>query len=196
MRAKPLQRSAETIAFADEYDMDLWRGYGAILNGYARVLAGETAQSISVMESGFRHLARTQTGTMVPTQPMRYTPTRWRGSGASRKLTARRRWCATSFDRARSRYFWPDCLRWLGDYLQLVPGDNRAEVEAAYAEGLNHARKQRAKSWELCAATNLARFWAEQGERRKAADLLAPLVSRFTEGFGTRALREASALLE
>jgi predicted ATPase len=53
-----------------------------------------------------------------------------------------------------------------------------------------------ARSWELRAATSLARLWAEQGERRKAHDLLAPTYHWFTEGFDTADLKDAKALLD
>lgn len=45
-------------------------------------------------------------------------------------------------------------------------------------------------------ATSLARLWAEQGERQKAYDLLAPIYGWFTEGFDTRDLKDARALLD
>ena len=56
-------------------------------------------------------------------------------------------------------------------------------------------RQQQAKSWELCAATSTARLWREQGKRDEARELLAPLYGWFTEGFDTRGLKEANALL-
>jgi predicted ATPase len=49
---------------------------------------------------------------------------------------------------------------------------------------------------ELRAATSLARLWAEQGDRHKANDLLAPVYGWFTEGFHTADLKDAKALLE
>jgi predicted ATPase len=58
------------------------------------------------------------------------------------------------------------------------------------------ARQQRAKSWELRAATSLARLWLNQGEREQARDLLAPVYGWFTEGFDTRDLKDAKALLD
>jgi predicted ATPase len=58
------------------------------------------------------------------------------------------------------------------------------------------ARSQQAKSLELCAATSLARLWTEQGERRKARELLAPVYGWFTEGFDTADLKAAKALLD
>jgi hypothetical protein len=41
--------------------------------------------------------------------------------------------------------------------------------------GFEVARRQHAKSWELCAATSLARLWQRQGKRRDAHDLLSPV---------------------
>jgi predicted ATPase len=54
------------------------------------------------------------------------------------------------------------------------------------------------RAWrpELRAATSLARLWAEQGERQKAYDLLAPVYDWFTEGFETGDLKDAKALLD
>jgi predicted ATPase len=49
---------------------------------------------------------------------------------------------------------------------------------------------------ELRAATSLARLWQRQGKRDEARDLLAPLYAWFTEGFDTKDLRDAKALLE
>jgi predicted ATPase len=48
----------------------------------------------------------------------------------------------------------------------------------------------------LRAAISLARLWTEQGERRRAHDLLAPVFGWFTEGFDTADLKEARALLD
>jgi predicted ATPase len=58
------------------------------------------------------------------------------------------------------------------------------------------AQNQSAKSWELRAATSLARLWQQQGKRGEAQALLAPIYGWFTEGFDTADLQEAKALLE
>jgi predicted ATPase len=52
------------------------------------------------------------------------------------------------------------------------------------------------KSWELRAAMSMARLWRDQGKRHEARELLAPVYGWFTEGFDTRDLKEAKALLE
>ncbi len=46
------------------------------------------------------------------------------------------------------------------------------------------------------AATSLARLWQSQDKHQDAYDLLAPMYSRFTEGFDTTDLQEAKTLLQ
>jgi predicted ATPase len=58
------------------------------------------------------------------------------------------------------------------------------------------ARQRQAKSWEVRTATSLARLWHQQGKRAEAHQLLAAIYGWFTEGFDTKDLREAKALLE
>ena len=57
------------------------------------------------------------------------------------------------------------------------------------------ARRQGALSWELRAATSLARLWRGQQRVDQARKLLAPVYRRFTEGFATADLIAAKALL-
>lgn len=190
-----LRLSVETMAFADEYDMDLWRGYGAILNAYALVLAGDVKKAVPTMEQGLRNLDRTQTGTMVPLHHavQAYALARvGRFEDAAREAALVR----NELQSGTEKYFWTECLRWLGEYFQLLPGEHGVDVEACYAEALEHARSQRAQSWELCAATSLAKWCSSRGDSERATRLLAPLIPRFTEGFGTPVLRDAIGLLQ
>jgi predicted ATPase len=70
------------------------------------------------------------------------------------------------------------------------------QAETTFREALEVARRQSAKSWELRAATSLARLWQRQGKRDEARDLLAPVYAWFTEGFDTKDLSDAKALLD
>jgi predicted ATPase len=75
-------------------------------------------------------------------------------------------------------------------------GLNRVEeAQRALENALRIAQAQQAKSYELRAATSLARLWGEKGRRAEARDLLGPLYGWFTEGFGTADLKEAKTLL-
>jgi predicted ATPase len=76
-----------------------------------------------------------------------------------------------------------------------VAGARCSETEAHFEQALTIAREQKAKSWELRVATSIARLWRNQGKRQQARDLLGPIYGWFTEGFDTRDLKEANALL-
>ena len=92
------------------------------------------------------------------------------------------------------RIHYAEILRLKGWMLSLK-GD-LAGAERNYLASLDWAREQQAKSWELRTATSLARLWQGQGKRKEALDLLAPAYNWFTEGFDTKDLKDAKALLE
>jgi predicted ATPase len=82
--------------------------------------------------------------------------------------------------------------------LVLRSGDSAAVVQAEeeYLSALDCACGQGAVSWELRAATSLARLRRDQGRSADAKGLLQPIYQRFTEGFATTDLRAARALLD
>jgi predicted ATPase len=79
--------------------------------------------------------------------------------------------------------------------LTALKGDLRG-AELAYIASLDWARTQRAKAWELRTATSYARLLRDQGHARQARDLLGAVYGWFTEGFATKDLKEAKALLD
>jgi hypothetical protein len=62
-----------------------------------------------------------------------------------------------------------------GEVALKSPVPDAAKAEAYFERALAVAHQQQAKSWELRAATSLARLWRDQGKRDKARDLLAPI---------------------
>ena len=81
-------------------------------------------------------------------------------------------------------------------YQLYVYDRDAAKAQVYFEHALAVARQQKAKSWELRAAMSLARLWRDQGKVSEARELLAPVYGWFTEGFDTRDLKEAKALLE
>ena len=92
------------------------------------------------------------------------------------------------------RVHYAEILRLKGWMLSLK-GDLEG-AEQNYLASRDWARQQQAKSWELRTSTSLARLWQSQGKHKEALGLLKPVYDWFTEGFDTKDLKEAKALLE
>jgi len=71
-----------------------------------------------------------------------------------------------------------------------------SEAEACFQQAIEVARSQGAKSLELRAAMSLARLWQQQGKQQAARNTLSEIFGWFTEGFDTKDLQEARALLK
>jgi predicted ATPase len=70
------------------------------------------------------------------------------------------------------------------------------EAEASIREAIAIAGRQGALALRLRAAIALARLLRARGDAAAAQACLAPVYAEFTEGFGTRDLTEARALLD
>ena len=110
----------------------------------------------------------------------------WRciGEAMTAVETTKERWCEAEVHRIAGK---SRCMS---------PEPDAAKAEAYFERALAVARQQQAKSWELRAAMSMARLWRDQGKPQQARELLAPVYGWFTEGFDTRDLKEAKALLE
>ena len=102
----------------------------------------------------------------------------------------------TAVETTKERWFEAEVNRIAGEIALKSPQADAAKAEAYFERALAVARQQQAKSWELRAAMSLARLWRDQGKVQQARELLAPVYGWFTEGFDTRDLKEAKALLE
>jgi tetratricopeptide (TPR) repeat protein len=103
----------------------------------------------------------------------------------ARAETGRAGWCAAEILRAKGEIIFKQGA-----------SDAAFAAETLFRRSLEMARQQDALSWELRAATSLARLWREQARAREAHDLLASVYARFTEGFGTADLVTARTLLK
>ena len=83
-----------------------------------------------------------------------------------------------------------------GELLLAQNPSDAAEAELCFRTAIEIARRQSARSPELCATTSLARLLAKQGRRDEARTMLAEIYGWFTEGFDTGDLKDAKALLD
>src|SRR5208282_30376 len=93
------------------------------------------------------------------------------------------------------RWYVAELLRIKGE-LTILEGAPDAAAEGHFLEALDSARAQGALSWELRAATSLARLWRHQHRVSEARELLGSVYGRFTEGFNTADPQKAKGLLE
>jgi len=96
-----------------------------------------------------------------------------------------RRWCIAELLRVKGEL----------TLLENAP-DAAAAAEDYFRQAQDWARRQGTLSWELRAATSLARMWRDQGRRKEAREQLSPVYRRFTEGFETADLKATKALLD
>ena len=99
-------------------------------------------------------------------------------------------------ERTEEGWFEAELHRRKGEVLLRLPDSGPTKAEACFRKAIAVAQAQRAKLWELRAATSLARLRRDQGKRARARDLLAPVCGWFTEGFDTADLKDAKALLD
>jgi len=88
-----------------------------------------------------------------------------------------------------------ETLRVKGEILAGMQGADLRLAEQCFQDAIDFARQQSALSWELRAASSLARLWLKGGRADSAAQLLAPIYGAFTEGHDTQDLLEARRLL-
>jgi predicted ATPase len=102
----------------------------------------------------------------------------------------------TAVETTKEKWFEAELHRIAGAIALMLPERDAVKAKACFDRALAVARQQQAKSWELRASMSLARLWRDQGKVQQARELLAPVYAWFTEGFDTRDLKEAKALLE
>jgi len=104
-------------------------------------------------------------------------------------------------DKTGERYYEAELYRLKGQLTlqSKVPGPKskvEKEAEECFLKAIEIARQQQAKSLELRAVMSLSRLWQQQGKKKQARQMLAEIYGWFTEGFDTKDLQEAKALLE
>jgi predicted ATPase len=98
-------------------------------------------------------------------------------------------------DQYSERWYEAELHRIQGELLLSQSEEHDLVAESYFHQAISIAHDQHAKSWELRAATSLAKLWQSQHKRQEAYDLLAPVYNWFTEGFDTADLIEAKSLL-
>jgi predicted ATPase len=184
----------EVVTLADERGVLFWKALGTMNRGSILALTGSPADAIQIITSGIAGWRSTGATVWMPLflsylakahAAFNQFEEAWRciHEALMTVKATQERWCE------------PDIHRIAGGITLLSPEPDQAKAELYFERALAVARQQQAKSWELRAAMSMARLWRDQGKRREAHDLLAPIYGWFTEGFDTLDLKKAKALL-
>jgi predicted ATPase len=189
----------ENLNARPEGQMPHWANISRILMGWVNGCAAQPEEGISLMEKGMR--AGENLGAGYGAYGIHW-PHYVSLFAIMQARTGKLQDSMSTIDKAKKliadteEYFWhAEVLRIEGE-LGLLFGTSAKQAEACFVQALRVAGKQQARSFELRAATSLARLWRDQGKRDEARELLAPVYGWFTEGFDTRDLKEAKSLLE
>ena len=185
----------ELGALVDEKGAALWKAWGVMLRGWLCAVTGRPADAVEMITSGLTAQRSTGATSFVserlPDLAKAYASLD-RFDDAWRSIDE----AMTAVEKTKARWWEAEANRMAGEIALLSPEQDVAKAQAYFARALDVARQQQAKSWELRAAMSLARLWRDQGKMQQARELLAPVYGWFTEGFETRDLKEAKALLE
>jgi predicted ATPase len=184
----------ELVALAEEKGATFRKAEGVLRRGYLLTLTGEATKAVEIVASGIDLWRSAGSTIFTPEQEFMLAIAHadsgqfkdaWRciGEAMAAMQATRERWCEAEAHRVA------------GEIALKSPQRDVAKAQSYFEHSLALSRAQQARSWELRAATSLARLLSEQGQRQAARELLAPVYDWFTEGFDTSDLRTARALL-
>jgi predicted ATPase len=187
-------QAQELVALAEEKGSRLWKAVVMMNQGCVFALTGRASDAIEMLSSGIAAFRTTGATLHLPLHLQDLARAHaengqfeeaWRciAEAMTAVETTKEKWCEAEVHRVA------------GEIALMSPAQDAAKAQAYFERALTVARAQQAKSWELRAATSLARLWRDQGKRDEARALLAPVYGWFTEGFDTLDLKEAKALL-
>ena len=185
----------ELIALADEKGSPYWKALCTLMQGYLFALTGKAPNAVQMLTSGITAYRSTGSTNCAPLHlstlarahaELHQFDDAWRNIGEG----------VTAAETTKETWFEAEVHRVAGEIALKSPQPDAAKARAYFERALEVSRQQQAKSWELRAAMSLARLWRAQGKPQQARELLAPVYGWFTEGFDTRDLKEAKALLE
>lgn len=185
----------EVISLAEAKGASFWKAGGMLVKGCLLAATGEAADAVRMITSGLSAWSATETTV--------WTPTFW--SYLATAYAELRQWndALRSIDEAmnasqtsKESWYEAEIYRVAGEIVLHLPATDITKVESYFQRALDIARAQQARSWEVRAATSVARLRRAQGRSAEARNLLMQVSGWFTEGFDRPDLRDAQALLD
>jgi TOMM system kinase/cyclase fusion protein len=189
------ERVEAAMKLAQEQGFPFWVAFGAILRGWALAHQGQAQEGIEQLHQGLIAFRATGAELHRPYYLALLAEVHGTIGQPDAGLTVLTE-AQTFAETTGERWYEAELFRLKGELLLQQSSSNQTEAESCFHQAMAIAQNQQAKSWELRAATSLAKLWQRQGKRHEAYDLLSPVYSWFTEGFDTADLQDAKTLLD
>jgi predicted ATPase len=199
--AQAVKDDAEELTrLAGEKQWPTWLGLAARYRGEALAMLGQVQEGMAQMREGMAIDRSEDAGLWLP-ETLGALAEAQAKSGNPQEGLATLAEALDLMEQTDERCWEAELHRLRGELL-LMQGERTEtgaglhQAERCFQRAIEVARRQKARSWELRATTNLARLWQAQGRVDEAREALAKIYDWFTEGFNTRDLQEAKALLD
>jgi predicted ATPase len=209
-RALTQERAEAAITLAREHGFLQWLAPGAVLRGWALAEQGQSEEGITQIRQGLATHQAIGAGIFHSYFLALLAEVYGKAGQAEEGLTVLAE-ALTVVDKTGERFYKAELYRLHGELTlqkwsvvsdplsvtnpQPLTPNTQEEAEACFLKAIEIARKQSAKSLELRAVMSLARLWQQKGKQKEAHQVLSEIYNWFTEGFDTKDLQEAKALL-
>jgi predicted ATPase len=182
------------IALSTEHGASQWLAAGTIMEAAVHAELGDGEAAIAQIRRGLAAYRSTGAHLFVPYFLSLLARACLKTGQAHEGLCV----IGEALERARmtgERVWEAELVRLEGELRLAASPDGVAEATECFRRAIEIARQQAARSWELRAASSLARLLRAGGQHDEARRTLGGVYDGFTEGFDTADLQEAKALL-
>ena len=179
---------------ARRHPLPLWREFARMFEGLLSVSRGDVVGGLHLLRAGFDGLGESLPAFDHVKFQIDIAETLGRTGQIDDGLTVAEQ-AIERCEQTNERWLFAELLRIKGE-LMFRKESATAKAQDSFREALDWARRQGALSWELRAATSLARLLRDQRRCAEAIAVINPVYNQFTEGFVTTDLAGAKALID
>jgi predicted ATPase len=184
------------VDHSTRHALALWRACGRGFQGVLVIQRGDVVTGLRLLRAGFDEIGKAGS-THIFRLIVFLTAEALGHAGQNAEGLAAIEEAISRSERTEEHWTMAELVRAKGELLLLHGAPGAAAVaEDHFRQALDWARRQGALSWELRAATSLARLLSEKGRSADGRAILQPVHERFTEGFDTADLITAKQLLD
>ena len=184
----------ELVRIVREHDLRLFRAFGEFLEGWATADVGALTDGLEGMRRGVESLRKQNALVFDGLIKIALSEGEARAGDLESAVATLEEALAT-VERTGYRAFEAELRRARGEILLRRDPTNFADAEQAFQTAVAVARQQRTRSFELRAATSLAKLYRSTGRRIEAHAVLAPALEGFSPTPEMPEIAEAQALL-